>query len=139
MQERFKKGKQAHYQIEARLKKIKDEEAKTYVDSSLPFDIIYHADLFDPVTRVVYDVKPAVWLANNLYYCLCQISGYAHFMSARAMGFVQYERKGDEIEGPWITFIPSELRVPWSHLREIALKSDEMLLANKPGLAPETS
>lgn len=129
MEERFKLGRDAHRAIEAKLHKIRWEQANTFSDPSLDFDIVYHADLFDAENSVVYDIKPAAWLANNLGYCLAQISGYGHFLGAKACGFVQYERKGAEIAGPWVTWVPDALVVPWARLKEIAMTSDQLLAA----------
>jgi hypothetical protein len=129
MEMRFKVGREAHYQIEARMTNLVSEQTNTFTDPSLPFDIVYHSDLFDPITMTVWDVKPAVWLANNLEYCLHQISGYHHFTGARAAGFAQYQKVDGEIQGPWFTFVPKELLTPWETLKAIALRSDEMLMA----------
>ena len=133
MQKLFDRGKKAHYQIEARLRNIRDEEPKTFTDLSLPFDIVFHPDLYDTKNQIVYDIKPAVWLANNLSYCIAQLSGYKHFLGARACGFAQYEFDRDgNVQGPWFTFVPREILMPWEQLRAIALTSDEQLLAAQP-------
>jgi hypothetical protein len=129
MQKLFDAGKRAHWQIEARLHKIKDENARTFSDPALDFDIAYHADLWDLHNQVVYDIKPAVWLANNLEYCLAQLGGYAHFLGARAAGFAQYEHADGKVVGPWFTFVPKELLPPWDPtLRSIASASYQMLI-----------
>lgn len=131
MEKRFSEGRKAHYQIEARMRNIRDEVARTYSDPSLPFDIVFHADLYDEKNSIVYDVKPSVWMSNNWNYCVSQLAGYKYFLGARAAGFQLYELNDGKINGPWPMLIPNELLPTWKSLREIALKSDELLLEQK--------
>lgn len=135
MQKRFKIGKQTHLVIEARLRSLRVEEPITFSDLSLPFDIIAHPDLFDALNGIVYDIKPAIWLGNNLGYCLAQLSGYLHFTGARACGFAQYESVDGKIQGPWFTFVPRELVVPWPMLKSLALQSDARMQEHETQLA----
>lgn len=104
----------------------KHEEPSVYHDETLPFDVIYHPDLWDEADSTIVEIKPYWWFWQHVEYCVAQISGYKHFKDARKAVFKLYKLSRDgtiagikEAEPPYL--------YDWPKLRQIALASDEML------------
>lgn len=118
-----KQGKGIHAQLEALWPEFNGEAPSVYHDESLPFDIVYHPDLYDPAGTVV-EIKPWFWFWSNVPYCVAQISGYMHFKQAKGVfRLYKADSKGSvsstiDVQPPYI--------LPWERLREVALKSDEL-------------
>lgn len=107
------------------------ESLREYRDPALPFAIQYRPDLYDPLTKTVYDIKSQKWVIQNLRYCVAQISGYVSFLGAKHAVFLVYRNSylgnGKRItEGPWPWTTP--YLVSWDHLRRVAMESYKLLI-----------
>ena len=135
VRKRFEAGKDAHSVIEGMFPWAANERRGRYVDSGLPFAIVYHPDLWDRAESKVWEIKPMGWFLTHYDYCVAQLSGYRHFTHASSAGFMLYRLRrwdcmrgitADDIDGPR-PYVPSSFD-SWEHLRRIALESDSMLL-----------
>jgi len=127
MEAMFSAGKKVHYQIEARFPDFNKEKASTFTDLCLPFDIVYHPDLYDFLHETVYEIKPSVWFLNNLDYCIAQGSGYKIFKGAKKLTFLLYGYTEDhKTVGPWPYDAP--FTYSWDELKSYTLASDRILL-----------
>ena len=115
----FKAGWKAHERIQKDFPNARAEKPEFHDDPTLDFTICYHADLYDPEKQIVYEIKSEKWFRENEYYCRCQLSGYCFFKQARGI-FLIYNADG-------YAGLRREL-VPWEVLREIAIKSDNLLI-----------
>lgn len=130
----YEEGKRVHEIIEGKFPELDKEEARLFeTGADLPFDIWYHADLYDPLNHIVYEIKPADYYVRNAATCIAQLSGYKHFTGARGATFLLYKKfyyKGTGeigIDGPW-PFAPPYLLEWKPELLSIARASDEILV-----------
>ena len=117
-------GWKAHEAIQRDFPQAQAEKLYTFSDPSLPFDIGYHPDLYDAKRGVLYEIKPVKWFNDNQDYCKAQLAGYMHFTGAKGL-FLLYET-ADRL----LSYVghPAVDMPAWEQLRDVALKSDAMLL-----------
>lgn len=121
-------GWKAHGIIQHSMPEFRSEEVRTFSSDELDFDIGYHPDLYSPERSILYEIKPTNFLMRYWEFCIAQISGYAHFTKAHLVCFLVYQGKTTSFEELHVhPFMPPYL-YPWSYLREIAIKSDAILL-----------
>jgi len=120
-------GRNVHELIQEQYPEMRRNAEFRYSDPTLPFDILYHPDLWDWKNQIVYEIKPVSWYLRNTQYCLAQLAGYIHFRQARAGQFLFYS--GWTTHWPYNPpFLPS-----WEpELKSIALTSDAILNGEVP-------
>jgi hypothetical protein len=107
--------------------------AEFFHDETLPVDIIFHVDLYDNRHNIVYDIKPATWSIRELDYCIAQLSGYKHFMRAKAAQLILYrilnQKPVEELSLDDFIFFPYNppYLYTWDELKPIVVQSLRVL------------
>lgn len=58
--------------------------------------VAFHSDMFDPINKVVYEIKSLATLERDLDKVKLQASAYAHFLGAKKVRLISYKLNFDE-------------------------------------------